>query len=528
MQIQFKLSAALLRAFTLIRAQLRRCPGILAWLGLVVLTACNQDASPPGAVPPDLNGSAASTQGAAAERTPAGAAGEPVTLDDGSLLRFRSAVDKRLDHTPLRDVDTLRVLVNYTRTNFFVSKGEPRGFEYEYLREFERFLNQRLRRNERPIRLEFIVTDLDRALPDLIEGRGDIAAASLTITPTRQQKADFSLPYLIDVDEAVVTNRKVPAPTSLSSLAGKRVLVVRGSSYAEHLRALARTQTESGKTPVEVIEASSSLESEDILELVNAGVVDYTVVDSHQAKLWAQVLPNIVVHDKVVVNTAGDIAWAVRPASRQLREALDAFIAQDGARSAMNRMIFDRYFRDTRWIVNPGAHPLLRSQAAVVESIKKYSAAAGLDWRLILAQAMAVSGRRGDDGAVGIMQVTPAMAAQVGVTDIAEPERNIEAGVRYLARLRNQYVREDGAADPASTDLAVAAYRMGPKQVQTLQRYARELGLDPARWEKNVELVADLTLGDQPTHEVNDVRLYLEALRLDSQKDGPGASAARR
>ena len=443
-------------------------------------------------------------------------------LADGSFLSFRSSVDRRVDQIPLRSIETLRVLVNYTRTDFFVSQGEPRGFEYEYLREFERFLNQRLRRTDHPIRFEFVVTDLDRMLSDLTEGRGDIAAANLTITPLRTEKAEFSLPYLTDVDELVVTYRNVPSPASLDALADKRVLVPRGSSYAEHLKGLARAQREAGQTPVEVIEAEPGLESEDILELVNAGVVDYTVVDSHRARLWAQVLPDIAVREKVIVNSGGSIAWAVRPESRELLAALDAFIQQDGARSAMNRMLFDRYFRDTRWIRNPAARPMLRRQASVIDTIKKYSEADGLDWRLVLAHAAAESdfdhSRRGANGAIGVMQVTPEMAAAVGVTDIDKPDRNIQAGVRYLARLRDQYAQESGADDRASVDLALAAYRVGPEQVRTLQNYARALGLDPAKWEKNVALVADLTMGDKPAREVDKVRLYLEAYRLDDAK----------
>ena len=434
-------------------------------------------------------------------------------------MSFRGSVDRRIDRLPLQDIETLRVLVNYSRTDFFVSEGVPRGFEYEYLREFERFLNQRLRRTDHPIRLEFVVTDLERMLPDLIEGRGDIAAANLTITPLRDQKVDFSAPYLTDVDEVVVTHRNVPAPASLDALGGKRILVPRGSSYAEHLEQLARAQREAGQTPIEVIEAESGLESEDILELVNAGIVDYTVVDSHRARLWAQVMPNIDVREKVIVNTGGSIAWAVRPESRELLAALDAFIQQDGARSAMSRMLFDRYFRDTRWIGNPAARPMLRRQASVLGAIKKYSEADGIDWKVVLAHAAAESdfdpSRRGRNGAIGVMQVTPEMAATVGVTDIEKPDRNIAAGVHYLARLRDQYARETGADDRASMDFALAAYRVGPEQVRTLQHYARELGLDPAKWEKNVALVADLTMGDKPAREVGKVRLYVEAYRLD-------------
>jgi membrane-bound lytic murein transglycosylase MltF len=122
------------------------------------------------------------------------------------------------------------------------------------------------------------------------------------------------------------------------------------------------------------------------------------------------------------------------------------------------------------------------------------------------------------------MQVTQEMATAVGVTDIDKPDRNIEAGVHYLARLRDQYARETGADDRESDDLALAAYRVGPEQLRTLQTYARELGLDPAKWEKNVALVADLTLGDQPAREVDEVRLYFEAYRVADAKRQPRVS----
>jgi membrane-bound lytic murein transglycosylase MltF len=425
----------------------------IAFALVSVIAGCNKNPSPPPTATVDAGSGASSSAGTAMEEAPAGPSREPVLLADGSFLRFRSVVDRSIDRIPLEKVDTLRVLVNYNRTDFFVSEGEPRGFEYEYLHEFQRFLNQRLRRNDHPIRFEFVVTYLERTLSDLIEGRGDIAAANLTITPARRQKADFSRPYLVDVDEVVVTNRNVAAPASLAALEGKRVLVPAGSSYAEHLGRLAEAQRQAGRPPITVIAAESGIESEDILEMVNAGIVDYTIVDSHRAHLWAQVLPDIAVHEKVVANTGGSIAWAVRPESHELLLALDAFIRQDGARSAMNRMLLDRYFRDTRWIVNPAAQPMRRRQAAVIGAIKKYSAAAGLDWRVVLAHAAAESGldpaRSGPNGAIGVMQVTPEMAAAVGVTDIDEPERNIEAGVRYLATLRDQYAREAGADERA-------------------------------------------------------------------------------
>ena len=497
---------------------------VIALTFLIVLAACGREApepnaariaSAPGTATPIVSGRAAPAS------TPAPPAAT-IVLADGSFLNFRGGISKKIDHTPLKDVEVIRVLVNYTRTTFFVSQNQPRGFEYEYMREFERFLNQRLQRTRNPIRFEFVVTDFDRVLPDLIEGRGDIAAAHLTITPSREEKIDFSLPYLTEIDEVVVTNRNAPPLASLDALAGKRVLVVRGSSYTEHLRHLAEEQKQAGRVPVQIVEAEASFESEDILEMVNAGIVDYTVVDSHGARLWAEVLPNIVVLDNVVVNRKGSIAWATRPESHELREALDEFVRQNGARGDLNRTLFQRYFRDTRWIRNPALPPNLRRQASMIDHVKRQSAASGLDWRLVMAHAAAQSGfdqtHRGPDGAIGIMQVTPSMAAAVGVSGIEKPEQNIRAGVRYLAKMRDDFAREGAADKDASLDLALAAYRVGPDQVRTLQKYAAELGLDPNLWERNVELVSDLTLGEEPARQVKEVHQYHSAYRLNGVK----------
>lgn len=85
----------------------------------------------------------------------------------------------------------------------------------------------------------------------------------------------------------------------------------------------------------------------------------------------------------------------------------------------------------------------------------------GLDPALILAVVMEESG--GDaaalspKGAVGLMQLMPGTAREVGVADITDPGENLAGGARYLARMLERF---DGRLD-----LALAAYNAGPGAV---------------------------------------------------------------
>jgi membrane-bound lytic murein transglycosylase MltF len=88
----------------------------------------------------------------------------------------------------------IRALVPYSKTFHFLDGADQRGLTYELLREFEKYINKRLRRTTLRIQLVVIPTKRDRLLPALIEGLGDIAAGNLTITPARQKRVDFSAP----------------------------------------------------------------------------------------------------------------------------------------------------------------------------------------------------------------------------------------------------------------------------------------------------------------------------------------------
>ena len=172
----------------------------------------------------------------------------------------------------------------------------------------------------------FIPVRRDQLLPALAAGKGDIAAANLTITPERQKLVDFTAAGMSNVSEVVVSGPASPKVASLDDLSGKEVFVRKSSSYYESLVALNKKFAAEKKPPVTLKEAPETLEDEDLLEMLNAGLIPLIIVDKHKADFWKQIFPQLTVHDSVAVRTGGEIAWAIRKGSPQLKATLDDFV----------------------------------------------------------------------------------------------------------------------------------------------------------------------------------------------------------
>jgi ABC-type amino acid transport substrate-binding protein len=98
-------------------------------------------------------------------------------------------VGKSIDDYPeMEKRRILRVLVSYNNTNYFIDGGKQRGLEYELMEKFEDFLNKGKVKNDEKIDLIFHSVPFKSLIPLLVEGRGDIAAAGLTIIPRRKNR----------------------------------------------------------------------------------------------------------------------------------------------------------------------------------------------------------------------------------------------------------------------------------------------------------------------------------------------------
>lgn len=410
----------------------------------------------------------------------------------------------------------IRVLAPVNRTNYYFSGPEIFGFEYSLLKEYEKFLNKSTRRGELDVTVDFIPVARDQLLSGLIEGKGDIAAAGLTITPERMELASFTDPYLEGVKEVLVSHRGEPLLETADDLSGRRVFVRESSSYFESLKKLNKALKKKGKKPVEVIPADETLETEDILEMVNAGAFPYTIADDHIARIWAGMLPDIVIQDKVALRENARIAWVVRKESPLLRESLNRFLKNYRKGTLLGNVYFNRYFKGTRWITRPRLTEEHRELARV---FRKYGEMYGFDWALLMAQGYQESGldqsRKSSAGAVGIMQIKPSTAADpnVGINDISTVEKNIHAATKYMAFLRDRYFSNDGITERDRVRLTLAAYNAGPASIRRMRAKTEEMGLDPDRWFRNVEIAALRNISREPVRYVSNINKYYIQLR---------------
>lgn len=413
---------------------------------------------------------------------------------------------------------TIRVLVPYSRTLYFLDGATQRGVVHEIMHEFENVLNRRLGRDKLKVNVIFLPTTRDQLLSALIDGRGDIAAANITVTPAREELVDFTLPLGRNVKELVVGHSGAAAPASLSDLSGRVVLLNRHSSYFEHLEVVNRRLTDDGEAPIEVRAAPDHFETSEILEMVNAGLVDYTVADSYIVRFWSQVFENLAVHEQVVLSDGNRIAFAIRPGSDDLKEALDDHLVDMRKGTLMGNILFNRYFRSTQFVTNARDGEERRRFLQMAPIFQRYAAGHGLDWLLTLAQGYQES--RLDHsvvspvGAVGVMQVLPETAKDMGIEDVDDLESNVLAGVRYVRYLIDHFFDDPEIDSSNRMMFALAAYNAGPNRIRRLRQLAAERGLDPNRWFNNVERVVAEKVGRETVRYVSNIYKYYVAYRL--------------
>lgn len=418
----------------------------------------------------------------------------------------------------------VRVLVPFSKTFYFLDGGRQRGLTYDLMKTFEQQINKDLNRKAVRVQFVFIPVNRDEFVQNLLDGVGDIAAGSLTITPERKQLIDFSEPFFSNVREIIVTGPGSPTLTNLEDLAGQTIHVRRSSSYYEHLTRLNASFKDAGKSEIELVPAEENLEDEDLLEMVNAGLLPIIVMDNPKAEFWAKILENIRLHPDIAVNTGGKIAWAFRKNSPKLKNLINGFVRKNKKGTLIGNMLFNRYLKNTKYVKNALATDEREKFYSLMHVFQKTAGKYGLNWVLAIALGYQESTldqrKRSPAGAIGVMQLLPSTARDpnVNIPNIEQVEPNIHAGVKYLHFLHDRYFSNEDMDTLNQWLFAIASYNAGPARIAKLRAEARSLGLDSNKWFKNVELVAAKRIGRETVQYVSNIFKYFIAYRLILEK----------
>jgi membrane-bound lytic murein transglycosylase MltF len=279
-----------------------------------------------------------------------------------------------------------------------------------------------------------------------------------------------------------------------------------------------------GKPPLDIRAADRNLSDDDLVQMVNAGMIPATATKRQRGDLWASVLPNVRTHPELVIAREGETAWVMRKNTTRLKQLVDEFLKGHAAGTAFGNTLLRRYLQNTRWVRDSVSPEELRKFIAYSEFFKKYAAEYNFDYLLMAAQGYQESqleqARVSPAGAVGVMQVIPRIAAAnpINITDVHTVDNNIHAGAKILYKIALTYFN-DSAVDPLDTTLfTFASYNAGPTRIAHLRKQAPRDGLDPNKWFDNVELEVARDVGEETIIYVGNVYKYYVAYSLTADE----------
>ncbi len=171
------------------------------------------------------------------------------------------------------------------------------------------------------LKLELVLVKVEnyaQMVQKLLEGEGDIVAASLTITPERKEQAAFSVPYLY-VDEYLITAASDSLLATIEDLAGMKIGVRRSSSHYQTLLDI-QQQVPS----LRIHAAPEKLGLEHLLEGIVRGEYQATISDEHLWRAVASYYHSMVT--PLVLAENRPIALMMRPDDVRLKTKVDEYL----------------------------------------------------------------------------------------------------------------------------------------------------------------------------------------------------------
>lgn len=396
---------------------------------------------------------------------------------------------KSIDLPEIEEKGKLTILAENSSISFFIYRGKKMGFEYELLKEYAHHIG---------VDIEVkIVRNLDNMIGLLNAGEGDMIACNYAMNPNRMKYINFSKPYMHS--PLVLVQRKPDGwekmhpdkvnklmLRDLLNLAHKKIPVWRNSSY--YLR-LINLQDEICDT-IYIQAQDGKKSTEEMIELVSEGEIDYTVAEKNVALINQRFLENIDI--KTFLSVDQKIGFGMRKTSPLLKASFDQWLAKFKHKKAFKH-IYAKYFikEDLTVQAQYGLSSLKGQLSNYDKFFKKAAKKYDFEWLLLASVSYHESrfnpNARGFGGAYSIMQFMPGTGPKYGVYPNSSVEVQINGGAKKLGK---DYLSWEMIPDREQREkFTLATYNAGRSHIEDAQRLAEKHGMDPLKWDDNVEVM---------------------------------------
>ena len=431
-----------------------------------------------------------------------------------------ACVDKPSTLERIKEDGVLRVITRNSPATYFQDRNGETGFEYELVKRFADDLG---------VKLEIETADnLDDLFGQLGKPNGPVlAAAGLVSSERRKQQVRFSHPYL-EVTPQIIYRNGQSRPTNAADLAGKKIIVLKGSTHAAQLAELKK------QNPAIEYEESDAVEVVDLLRMVDEGQIDLTLVDSNEVAMNQVYFPNVrVAFD---LGDASNQSWAVAAGEdNSLLNEVNSYLDKVGKNGTLQRLK-DRYYGHVDVLGYMGAYTFaqhLQQRLPKYEKhFKTFAKEEKVDWRLLAAigyqESLWQPAVTSKTGVRGLMMLTQNTAQAMGVSNRLDAKQSIMGGAKYLAKIKDEL--DDDIAEPDRTWFALAAYNVGTGHLDDARKLAQKDGLNPNKWLDVKKMLPRLSQkqwysktrygyarGGEPLHFVANIRRYYDILTWVTQ-----------
>ena len=432
----------------------------------------------------------------------------------------------------IQDRGYIKVLTLNAASTYYEDADGPSGFEYHLSKLFADYIGVELK--------IVLVNQFADLYPELIFGNGDLIAAGISRQDDVQLKQiEYGPGYYQVKPQLVYKNGLQDRPKQLEDLESGILEVIKGTSHSKLLTHLSKSnQWLSWHT-------NKNIATEELIELVDIGLVDFILADSHEIALQRRFYPELRI--ALDLGNSKQLRWASKSSTdRSLIQAVNRFfelIKKDGRLDQLIHRYYSHVekfnYSDIQTFTNHARERLPKYR----EIFQREAEAQGLDWRLLAAigyqESLWNPKATSPTGVRGLMMLTQATAKHIKIKNRLDPAQSIKGGAIYFNRVLNKI--PERINQPDRNWLALASYNVGFGHLEDARKITQINQGDPDKW---IDVKESLPLlgrkkwykdtkhgyarGWEPVKYVENIRKYYDLLVWMDEKQNPGSIPARK